>query len=147
MFFLHLPSSFHSLPLSTLSSVPELFSIFHSCPLWSDFAQTLGSGWSALPWERAPAPGRQHQNTLLSQFPSCCHGSTFLSWVGLLSRTSLIPWYIVGFNIGSLIRLIISQQSAVIRKFLAHYTLRALACVAEGWYMEAISRPGLALYT
>ena len=56
-------------------------------------------------------------NTLLSQFPSCCHGSTFGA-AGLLSRTSLIPWYEQKLDLISAFDQITSQQSAVIRKFL-----------------------------
>lgn len=113
--FLHF---FSSSPLSTSSSVPELFSI----PLLSFVKwfcpDTSGSGWSALPWEHTLQPQvASTMNTLLSQFPSCCHGSTFGA-AGLLSRTSLIPWYEQKLDLISAFDQITSQQSAIIRKFL-----------------------------
>lgn len=118
MFFLPSLHFIPLFPLSTLSSVPELFSI----PLLSFVKwfcpDTSGSGWSALPWERALQPQvASTMNTLLSQFPSCCHGSTFGA-AGLLSRTSLIPWYEQKLDLISAFDQITSQQSAVIRKFL-----------------------------
>lgn len=118
MFFL---SSLHFIPLfplSTHSSVPELFSIqLLSFVKWF-CPDTSGSGWSALPWEHALQPQvASTMNTLLSQFPSCCHGSTFGA-AGLLSRTSLIPWYEQKLDLISAFDQITSQQSAVIRKFL-----------------------------
>ena len=118
MFFLPSVHFIPLFPLSTLSSVPELFSI----PLLSFVKwfcpDTSGSGWSALPWERALQPQvASTMNTLLSQFPSCCHGSTFGA-AGLLSRTSLIPWYEQKLDLISAFDQITSQQSAVIRKFL-----------------------------
>lgn len=118
MFFLPSLHFIPLFPLSTLSSVPELFSI----PLLSFVKwfcpDTSGSGWSALPWERTLQPQvASTMNTLLSQFPSCCHGSTFGA-AGLLSRTSLIPWYEQKLDLISAFDQITSQQSAVIRKFL-----------------------------
>lgn len=118
MFFLPSLPFIPLFPLSTRASVPELFSI----PLLSFVKwfcpDTSGSGWSALPRERALQPQvASTMNTLLSQFPSCCHGSTFGA-AGLLSRTSLIPWYEQKLDLISAFDQITSQQSAVIRKFL-----------------------------
>lgn len=148
MFFLPSVHFIPLFPLSTLSSVPELFSI----PLLSFVKwfcpDTSGSGWSALPWERALQPQvASTMNTLLSQFPSCCHGSTFGA-AGLLSRTSLIPWYEQKLDLISAFDQITSQQSAVIRKFLCSlYPPSSGLCskrVAGADTRGAISSPVLA---